>query len=197
MSLTRERQVEWEARYQAGRTGWDRGGVSPALRHWRASGELSGGRILVPGCGRGHEVAALARDGFRVTALDIAPSAVGHLRDVLEAQGLEAELVEADVLHWAPAAPFPVIYEQTSLCALPPADWPAYARCLGQWLEPGGRIFALFMQTCSAGGPPFHCGVDEMRRLFPAEGWRWLDREPLHVPHPTGLHELGFVLQRR
>ena len=66
MNGTLTRQREWEERYLSGRTAWDRGGVSPALRHWLASGALRAGRVLVPGCGRGHEVAALAREGFQV-----------------------------------------------------------------------------------------------------------------------------------
>jgi hypothetical protein len=63
----------------------------------------------------------LARIGFRVTGLDDAPAAVETLQARLAEEGLAAEVVEADVLAWEPAAPFAAVYEQTCLCALPPA----------------------------------------------------------------------------
>ena len=63
---------EWEARYREGNTGWDRGDASPALSSWLETGALAPCRTLVPGCGRGHEVIALTRQGFEVTALDFA-----------------------------------------------------------------------------------------------------------------------------
>jgi methyl halide transferase len=187
----------WEEKYQANTIPWDRGGASPALQRWLDADALAHGRILVPGCGRGHEALELARRGFLVTALDIAPTALGHLAAELAAAGLSAELVCADALLWQPAAPFDAIYEQTCLCALQPEQWPSYARQLFQWLKPGGHLYALFMQTGRAGGPPFHCGLADMRRLFPAARWTWPDSEPERQEHPDGIFELATVLVRR
>ena len=73
--------------------------------------------------------------------------------------------------HWQPAEPFDAIYDQTCLCALPPEIWPDYAARLHGWLRPGGRLFVLFMQTGSRGGPPFHCDLTEMQRLFAPTHW--------------------------
>jgi hypothetical protein len=70
----------WQARYDQGQTGWDRGGASPTLLRWLAAGDLRPCRILVPGCGRGHEVVALAKAGFDVTGVDFAPAAVETVR---------------------------------------------------------------------------------------------------------------------
>lgn len=189
---------EWEARYRRGEIGWDRGGVSPAVDHGRAIGALRpGDRLLVPGCGRGHEVVALARAGFAVTAVDLAPSAVAAVRTALDAAGVSAEVVEADLLAWKPAVSFDAVYEQTCLCALPPARWSAYQARLAAWLRPGGRLLALFMQTGRDGGPPFHCDVAAMRSLFDESTWSWPEGEPLRVPHPNGLVELAYPLTRR
>jgi len=189
---------EWEARYRRGETGWDRGGVSPAVDHWRTTGALRpGDRLLVPGCGRGHEVVALARAGFQVTAVDVASSAVAAVRTALDAAGAAAEVVEADLLTWEPVTPFDVVYEQTCLCALPPARWPDYQARLAAWLRPGGRLLALFIQTGRDGGPPFHCEVAAMRTLFDESTWSWPATEPLRLDHPNGLQELGYRLTRR
>jgi SAM-dependent methyltransferase len=191
------RQHDWERRYSEGRTGWDRGAVSPALAHWLAAGLLPQGRVLVPGCGHGHEVAALVRAGCQVTAVDIAAQPVMRLRGQLAALGLQAHVVHADLLQWQPAEPFDAVYEQTCLCAIDPAHWAAYERRLADWLVPGGHLLALFMQTGREGGPPFDCPVPSMRSLFAATRWQWSSQPALDVPHPTGLAERGYVLTRR
>lgn len=199
MNETEQRRTEWESRYQAGTTGWDRGAHSPALDAWLAGGALTARRILIPGCGRGHEVVHLAQLGFDVTAVDIAPSAVQALRAMLAEAKLSAQVVEADLFHWQPEAPFDAIYEQTALCAIDPALRRDYAERLWVWLKPGGTLYALFMQTGQPGGPPFHCELADMRALFPAERWAWPGETATRVPHPSreDLHELGFVLTRR
>lgn len=187
----------WEEKYQANTIPWDRGGSSPALRRWLEADALKHGRILVPGCGRGHEAVELARHGFQVTGLDIAPTALKLLETELAAAGLTAETVCADALAWRPDTPFDAIYEQTCLCALQPEQWPAYERQLFRWLKPGGHLYALFMQTGRDGGPPFHCELAEMRTLFPEERWAWEEAEAERVDHPNGLHELATRLTRR
>ncbi len=199
MNETERRRTEWETRYQTGATGWDRGMHSPALHAWLASGVLIPCRILVPGCGRGYEVVHLARLGFDVTAIDIAPSAVQALRTALAAAGLSAQIVEADIFHWQPDATFDAIYEQTTLCAIDPATRREYAERLGAWLKPGGKLYALFMQISQPGGPPFHCELADMRILFPVERWAWPGEAAVRIAHPSReeLHELGFVLTRR
>lgn len=195
--MMHDRKNEWESRYRAGRTAWDRGGPSPALAHWFAHPDRPRGRVLVPGCGHGHEVADLVRAGLQVTAVDIAAQPVMRLTGDLIEQGLQARVIQADLLHWQPAEPFDAIYEQTCLCALAPSDWSAYEHRLADWLLPGGLLFALFLQTGRTGGPPYDCPVPEMQALFDASRWLWRDEAPLRVDHPNGLHEEGFLLVRR
>jgi len=186
----------WQARYDAGTTGWDRGGPSPALLGWLSSGDLAPCRILVPGCGRGHEVLALAEAGFDVTGIDYAPAAVQAVRNALASRGLTAMIEQADLFGYQPEQPFDAIYEQTCLCALPPERWGCYEKRLATWLAPGGRLFAAFMQTDSDTGPPFACRPEAMRDLFAAERWTWPGGlEP--VQHPMGLTELAGVLRRQ
>lgn len=184
----------WEVRYRAGHTGWDRGAVSPALNHWLDRGALAPCRILVPGCGHGHEVVALAQAGFRVTAVDIAPTPVARLEAGLAAAGVSAEVIQVDLLQWRPALPFEAVYEQTFICALEPRQWRAYEAWLRRWLIPRGRMAALFMQTGRPGGPPHDCPVPAMAELFPTPPWDWDSDAPLRVPHPNGLEELGYLL---
>jgi methyl halide transferase len=188
----------WEEKYRTRNIPWDRGAISPALLGWLEDGELPpSGRILIPGCGHGHEAVELARRGFQVTALDIAPSALAHLADQLTAAGVTAERVCADALSWQPAQTFDAIYEQTCLCALNPEHWATYEHQLFNWLRPGGKLFALFMQTDRDGGPPYHCALPEMQTLFSQPHWQWPEGAPGRVAHPNGLFEFAAELTRQ
>ncbi|MEE9448382.1 MAG: methyltransferase domain-containing protein [Arenicellales bacterium] len=188
-------ETQWENRYQENKTGWDRGSTSLQLLSWLKSKALTPCRILVPGCGNGYEVITLAKAGFEVVALDIAPTPVKNLNAQLKEQSLSAEVIQADVLNWQ-GAPFDAIYEQTSLCAIVPEHWLEYEQQLRAWLKPQGQLFALFMQTNREGGPPYHCDLPQMQSLFSDTHWQWSTPEEA-VTHPTGLHELAYVLAKR
>jgi SAM-dependent methyltransferase len=200
----------WQSRFESNTTPWDRGAPHPRLLEALASGALAPCRILVPGCGSGHEVALLAQHGFEVTGLDYAPAAVaragGRLASAAGSAGAvwPAEVVLADALQWQPARPFDAIYEQTCLCALHPDHWVAYAARLHGWLVPGGRLLAQFVQVLRDGaahgaieGPPYHCDINAMRALLPGEAWSWPKPPYTRVPHPAGFAELALELVRR
>jgi len=197
LPVSLERQRQWESKYHTGETGWDRGQCSPALRQWLADALVPQGRVLVPGCGNGYEVLELTRAGHYVTAVDIAAPPVMRLMGELASQGQHAKVIQADLFNWTPAEPFDAIYEQTCLCALAPELWPDYVSLLGNWLLPGGKLFALFMQTGREGGPPYHSPIERMHEIFPEDDWVWPEAESVRVDHPTGLHELAYVLTRR
>ena len=197
----------WNDRYRSGQTGWDRGHVSPQLAAWIDAGVIvPPQRIAIPGCGRGWEAIELARLGFAVTAIDYSSEAVAVLQQRVAAAGQLAgsvAVVQADVLHWQPAAPFDAVYEQTCLCALHPDLWVPYGAALARWLKPGGQLLALFMQKVEDGasdgfvsGPPYHCDIHAMRALFPAALWEWPKPAYPRVPHPNGLYELAVPLIR-
>lgn len=189
--------AKWHARYETGKTGWDRGRANPALLDWLESGELQPCRVFVPGCGRGHEVVELAQRGFEVTALDFADKPLQELQRKLNEANLTAEVIQENILHFTPRRPFDAVYEQTSLCAIDPKHWEAYEDRIANCLVAEGRLFALFMQTSRPGGPPFACEPDAMRRLFHDSRWRWPQEQLTPVKHPAGMTELAVVLQRR
>ncbi|RPH65801.1 MAG: methyltransferase domain-containing protein [Burkholderiales bacterium] len=194
----------WQERFESQRTPWDRGAVNPALEPLIAQGLLpAGARVLVPGCGAGHEVVRLAAAGCRAVAVDYAPAAVGLTRARLAQAGLDAEVVEADLLDWAPPAPVEAIWEQACLCALHPDHWGAYARRLAAWLVPGGALVLLAVQVERDGrregrieGPPYHCDINAVRALFPSDLWDWPRPPYPRQAHPAGFAELQIVLKR-
>lgn len=194
--MTKKNQLNmWESLYQAGSTGWDRGSSSKNLSYWIDHNLLKPCRILVPGCGNGYEVITLAKLGFDVVAIDIAPSAINNLQNELNKEGLTVELVLADFFIWLPKKRFDAIYEQTSLCALPPVEWKKYEEQLYLWLKPQGKIFAQFMQTGREGGPPFHCSLNGMDDLFSKAKWGWSEEHISQVMEP-GKTELLYLLEK-
>ena len=179
----------WESRFRERRTPWERGEINPAFTAWRASGELTPCRILVPGAGRSLEPEAMLRQGFDVVALDLAESAVADQASRLGAD----RAVRADVTTWMADKQFDAVYDQTCLCALPPELWVAYEAQLRRWVRPGGRLFVLFMQTGQEGGPPFDCAIPTMRTLFAS--WKWPEALTDPVPHKVGTEQPAVLIR--
>ncbi len=189
---------QWESRYREQLTGWERGTLNDALHDWLAGGHLQAGKIIIPGCGRSPEPVALAELGFEVIGLDFAPSAIAHQERQLKQlpTGVKLHFEQADVLTYLPKESVDAIYEQTCLCALQPEYRTSYEQQLYRWLRPGGKLFALFMQTGEPDGPPFDCPLDEMQILFNKERWQWLDEGQITSVHSEQKTELGRILIR-
>lgn len=202
MSQEPERTAfDWETRFAADDTPWERHDLHPAMLAWAKAGEFApGSRVIIPGCGRSPELAFLAAQGVNVTGADLSPTALAAQRKTLDAAGLDATLLEGDVLAHRPDTPYDAVYEQTFLCAIPPRLRSDYERALIEWLKPGGRLLALFMQKNVLGGPPYGCALPAMHELFPHTRWIWpSDSELINYPHPSlnNKGELGGVLVRR
>ncbi len=71
--------MNWDESYQKGEVFWDKGAPAPALKQYLECHAVRG-RALVPGCGRGHEVALAMEHGLDATGLDIAPTGVAEAR---------------------------------------------------------------------------------------------------------------------
>ncbi len=161
--------ADWEQRYRAGTTHWDLGGPPPTLlRVLERLGPPRARRVLVPGAGYGHDALAFARAGFRVTAVDCAPSACAEMRARAQRAGLALEVLEADVL----ALPtqldgrFDLAWEQTCLCTFPPERRADYVRALRRALTPEGELDALLWNHGQPDGPPYDLTPELARGLF-------------------------------
>ncbi|MBU6289140.1 MAG: methyltransferase domain-containing protein [Chloroflexi bacterium] len=158
----------WEGRYQAGRTGWERGVPTPAFRRLLASDRAPvPGRVVVPGCGRGHDALLFAEAGHQVTGLDFAPSAIAGARELATAAGLAdrvtfevADVLGADVSVHVGQYDFAV--ERACYCALHPSDRERYVESVAKMLRPGGRLIGSFFVGPAEGGPPFAATWEEI-----------------------------------
>ena len=184
----------WEEIYQAGRAGWDLGGPTPALHRLLESGEITPGRLIVLGAGRGHDARDFARHGFTVTAVDFAAEAVAAMRELADPSA-PTEIVQADIFN-LPAEldhAFDVVLEYTCFCAINPARRGEYADVVARLIKPGGTYVALlFPLDQHKGGPPFAVSIDEALALFRKRKFRLRRRE---IPDDSvwqrrGLEEL-------
>ena len=129
--------ADWESRYASGSTPWEKGAGAPGLVDFLdGHPDLPRSRVLVPGCGTGHDARSWARHGFEVTGLDIAPSAIRQAEARTREAGLPGSFREADFLRDPPTGAFDWIFEHTLFCAIPPTDRELYAKAVERWLAP-------------------------------------------------------------
>lgn len=171
----------WDERYAAGKTPWDYGGTPPQLRRY-VEAHPAGGRVLIPGCGAGHEIAAFYEAGYDVTAIDFAPAAVARAREILGPL-LAARVVCGDFFAHDFGGAFDVIYERTFLCALPPELRADYSARMAQLLRPGGVLVGLFYLGEELGGPPYQLHAADETKLF-APAFTLLSDEAAAAPLP-------------
>uniref|UniRef100_A0A453QQR0 Thiol methyltransferase 2 n=1 Tax=Aegilops tauschii subsp. strangulata TaxID=200361 RepID=A0A453QQR0_AEGTS len=72
----------WEKSWETGVTPWDLGKPTPIIEHLVKSGTLPKGRALVPGCGMGYDVVALASPERFVVGLEISNIAAEKAKQI-------------------------------------------------------------------------------------------------------------------
>ena len=197
--------MSWEERWRECNTPWDAGGPSPALI--AVADSLPIGRALVPGCGSGHDVFALANAERHVTGLDLAPS----VRPVFEAQRAEsgvstahATLVVGDFFSddWREdRQPWDLVWDYTFLCAIDPAQRVAWAERMATLLRPEGTLAALLFPVFDAPadyeGPPWPIDPDAIVAIWDGP-FRWVSLERMTESRPerAGKEWLGIFARQ-
>lgn len=157
--------TNWDQAYQENFTPWDKGQPSPPLVEFFERQELTG-RVLVPGCGVGHDVAFLLSRGLDAVGLDIAPTAIER------AKARYPQLAERFVLGdlFELKDQFHAVVEHTCLCALPPEWREKYREAVAGLLKPGGRLIGVFFINPEMDegetGPPFGISEAELKALM-------------------------------
>lgn len=196
----------WDQRYREGADGWELGRPAPPLeRFLRADSRCPQphGRVLVPGCGRGHEAALLAELGFEVIGLDFSAEAITRARELHGAdrpqlRWLQADLFDANALEGAGLAPGSLqgVLEHTCFCAIDPAHRAAYLETVVRLLAPGGWLLGLFWCHGRPGGPPWGSDAGELARQLAAAGLRQQVWEPARGSLPERDNEWLGLWQR-
>lgn len=206
---------DWNSAYENDDTPWDKGFAAPPLAEFlellncgkvgrrvhasRSSAML--GKILVPGCGSGHDVRLLSKHGAEVTGLDIAPSALkkasGFSKTGAERYAL-GDFIHLDEKYHGV---FDWVFEHTCLCAIEPSQRAAYVQSLKQVLKPGGDFLAIFFREVSdytGDGPPHPISGDDIEALF-ANDFELVESfvpQQTYPSRPVGCEEVRWMRLR-
>jgi len=147
------------------------------------AGAEPGCRVLDLGCGPGRHSLSLARRHYQVTGLDRTASYLAQARGRAQAEGLEIELVEADMRHFVRAEAFDLalsLYTSFGYFEDPDDDRRVLAH-LHESLAPGG---ALVMDLV---------GREVLARTFVARAWRELDDGALFLEERSIDRHWGWI----
>ena len=171
---------------------------SPALWKLIKENKIPDGRALVPGCGRGYDVAALASSSRYALGIDIVEKAVldanvylKSLPDNLRPPVGKGEVKVANFFD-LPATKLEdkwnFIYDYTFLCALDPSIRTDWAKKMAELIHPGGELLTLIfpISETKEGGPPFRVSLEVVKNLLEPVGFRSFQLEilPSELCHP-------------
>jgi SAM-dependent methyltransferase len=170
---------------------FDMNSVSPLLSVYIQKGLVPPGRALVPGCGRGYDVTALATTDRYVIGLDIADKAIEAAKERLESLSEDMcackgnsdfqtySFFEVDATD--PNYKFDFIYDYTFLCALDPSVRNYWAEQMARLVKPGGVLLTLIypIRPPDDKGPPFSVSLELLRELLQPVGFECLELDML------------------
>lgn len=200
--------TDWESRYRAADTPWDKGAAHPALVRWLGMHPRRiSGTVLVPGCGMGHDVRAIAaaEPEARVIGLDIAPSAVAAAAQLPHPPNAAFREVDLFDLPADLRGQCSWVWEHTCFCAIDIDRRDDYVAAVWQALMPGGHLLGVFYldpyrgDHRPGGGPPHGCSLAELANRFEQGGrFRLVAEEVPATTYPgrEGCERLVLLARR-
>jgi SAM-dependent methyltransferase len=181
-------RMDFEGFYQGGQlvdgmphTGvpWDIGAPQPVVVAWETAGRFRG-HVLDAGCGTGDNALFLASRGHRVTAVDIAPTAIESAR--ARGDGVEWAVGDAAVF----TGEFGTVLASALFHCLPPDQRPGLLASLRNAAVDGAL---LNLTSLAVDGGPFEVGEDELRSALENAGWEItrFERDVITVAGVDGL----------
>lgn len=170
----------WDNTWKEGVTPWDIGSVTPVLQDLIDDGKLPQGRALVPGCGSGHDVLALASENRRVVGLDISETVnkIAQKNAAENPSGKWVEFVVADFFDYKPEASFNLIFDYTFFCAIHPSLRPNWAAKMADLLAHDGELITLIFPVGEFdGGPPYSVSVKSYEEVLNPHGFTMTSHE--------------------
>jgi methyl halide transferase len=135
---------DWNQRYVTGDTPWESGQPSAELTRVVREWQIGPCRVLEMGCGTGENAVHLARQGFDVTAFDLAPLAIERAEAKIREAGVKARLFAANVLDLPDAGPpFPFVFDRGLYHIVRRDNLAGYLRTLERVCAPGGWYLTL------------------------------------------------------
>jgi thiopurine S-methyltransferase len=171
----------WLRSWEEGRIGFHRGAVEPALiEHWPTLDLPDAARVLVPLCGKTHDLIWLAERGHEVVGVELSPLACEAFFDehglapTIERSGaytrwssgpitvLQGDIFDLDL------PPFDAVWDRAATVALDPGRRTRYAELIARHVLPGAPslLVAFDYPQVEMSGPPFSVGATEVERLY-------------------------------
>jgi SAM-dependent methyltransferase len=199
--------TDWNQRYLSGDIPWDKGSAAPPLiellERLEELGIWTEGEILVPGCGFGHDVRAIAATGRQVLGLDLSSVAIAGAEKRSCFPGEHYQCADLFDPSWSGGRIFSGWWEHTCFCAIDPNLRPDYARAAASLIQPGGALCGVFFLTPNdpgeeACGPPFNASIEEIDALFSRDFIRkdgWVPRQTF--PGREGREWSAIYIRRK
>ena len=143
----------WDSAYRDGkRPPWDARITAPELARVVDEEIVEPCRAVVLGCGSGDNAIYLASKGFDVTAIDVAPTALGIAEKKAEEAGVEINWVLSDVLAIpADLEPFDFVFDRGCYHHIHYYDPQGFVETLNRITNPGAQCLIL---SCNRDAPP-------------------------------------------
>lgn len=180
-----------------GNPGWNLNQPAEAFKDMFPRLKLPRSRILVLGCGEGHDAAYFAQAGHVVTAVDFSKEAIERGKKKYgEVEGLTFYQEDVFKLPQEWNHTFDLVVEHTCFCAVPPDQRDEFVRTWRRMLHEEGQLMGLFFSMEKRAGPPYGATEWELRkRLQPYFQFLFWGRWRKSLPQRQG-REL-FILAKK
>lgn len=188
---TRMNKDFWEKKYQNQATGWDLGTVSPPLKAYFDQLTDKNLRILIPGCGFGHEAIYLEQQGFtNITVIDLVEEAL----DLIRVNAPNVNCVAGDFFNFS--STFDRIIEQTLFCAIDPSLRLQYIQKTASLLSENGKYVGLLFNRDFEDGPPFGGSTQEYQTYFSKHFHSFSMETCYNSAQPRSGNEVFFIAKK-
>ncbi|GAA1967722.1 SAM-dependent methyltransferase [Amycolatopsis minnesotensis] len=184
-------ESSWDERYRSRDSIWS-GRPNPQLVTEVA--DLAPGTALDVGCGEGGDAIWLAGQGWQVTGIDFATTALRRAEAHADAAavGDRVRWVHADLLTWVPETRFDLVSAQ--FMHLPNPERGVLAARLAAAVAPGGTLLIVghdFSDVRTSAGrpnlPDLYYTADELAGALEADAWEILaETRPRNASDPEG-----------